>query len=110
VPAVVLTSLMTASVGTGLAHGIKSPTVTNLITNTIVFVVLLFSPIAFPKSRFPTWLANAHEFLPFYHIGVVVRAGLSSGLVSDVWQSFLALMAWTCAGWAVTALIIGRRG
>jgi ABC-2 type transport system permease protein len=76
----------------------------------IVFVVLLFSPIAFPKSQFPTWLANVHEFLPFYHIGVVIRAGLSSGLVCDVWQSYLVLVVWTCAGWAVTALIIGRRG
>lgn len=110
VPAVILTSLMTASVGTGLAHGVKDPTITNVITNALVFVVLLFSPIAFPKSQFPTWLADVHEFLPLYHIGVVVRAGLSNGLVSDVWLSYLVLAAWTCAGWSVTALIVGRRG
>jgi ABC-2 type transport system permease protein len=109
-PAVVLTSLMTSSVGTGLAYGVKNPVITNLITNALVFVVLLFSPIAFPKSQFPAWLANLHEVLPLYHIGVVIRAGLSNGLVSDVWLSYLVLAAWTCGGWAVTALIVGRRG
>ncbi len=110
VPAVLLTALMSASVGTGLAHGINNPVVTNLITNALVFVVLLFSPIAFPRSQFPTWLADVHEVLPLYHMGVVIRAGLSNGLVSDVWLSYLVLVAWTCAGWSVTALIVGRRG
>lgn len=110
VPAVILTSLMTASIGTALAHGVKDPMVTNMITNALLFVVLLFSPIAFPKSQFPTWLANVHEVLPLYHIGVVIRDGLSTGLVSDAWLSYLILAAWTCVGWAVTALIIGRRG
>lgn len=110
VPAAILTSLMAASVGTGMAHGIDNAVITNVITNALIFVVLLFSPIAFPKSQFPTWLADVHEVLPLYHMGVVVRAGLSNGLVSDVWLSYLVLAAWTCAGWAVTALVVGRRG
>ena len=108
--ALLLTSVMAASVGTGLAHGIQSPIITNLITNALVILVLLFSPIAFPRSQFPTWLANVHEVLPFYHMGVVIRAGLSSGLATDVGLSYLVLIAWMCAGWAVTATIIGRRG
>jgi ABC-2 type transport system permease protein len=108
--AVLLTSVMAASVGTGLAHGIRNPIITNLATNAIVILVLLFSPIAFPRSQFPTWLANLHEVLPLYHMGVVIRAGLSNGLATDVGLSYLVLIAWTCAGWAVTATIIGRRG
>jgi ABC-2 type transport system permease protein len=110
VPAFTLTALMAASVGLGLGHLIRSPVVTNLITNVLVFVVLLFSPIAFPKSQFPTWLADLHEVLPLYHMGVVVRASLTTGLVSDVATSYLVLGAWTLAGCLATAWVVGRRG
>ena len=110
VPAVLLTSIMTASVGLGLAHGIRNPLVTNLITNILIFVVLLFTPIAFPRSQFPAWLADVHEALPFYHMGVVIRAGLTNGLVNNVGTSYVVLAAWTLAGWTVTAWIVGRRG
>jgi ABC-2 type transport system permease protein len=109
-PAFLLSSLMCASVGLGMAHAIKNPVVTNLITNVLVFVVLLFSPISFPKSQFPMWLADVHEVLPLYHMGVVIRASLTTGLVSEVWVSYAVLGAWTVAGWAVTAWVVGRRG
>lgn len=109
-PAFLLCSLMCASVGLGMAHAIKNPVVTNLITNVLVFVVLLFSPISFPKSQFPTWLADVHEVLPFYHMATVIRASLTTGLVSDVWVSYAVLGAWTVAGWAAAAWVVGRRG
>lgn len=109
VPAFLLTALMAASVGLGLAHAIGKPVVTNLVTNILIFVVLLFSPIAFPKSQFPTWLADVHEVLPLYHMGVVVRAGLTKGLVTDVGSSYAVLTAWTVAGWLATAWVVGRR-
>jgi ABC-2 type transport system permease protein len=110
VPAFLLCSLMCASVGLGFAHGIKNPVVVNLITNTLIFVVLLFSPISFPISQFPTWLADVHRVLPFYHMANVIRASLSTGLVNDLWVSYAVLAAWTLAGWAVTAWVVGRRG
>lgn len=110
VPAFLLSSLMCVSVGLGLAHAIKNPVVTGLITNVLIFVVLLFSPISFPKSQFPTWLADVHEVLPLYHMANVIRASLSNGLVTDVWVSYAVLAAWTLAGWVVTAWVVGRRG
>jgi len=110
VPAFLLCSLMSTSVGLGFAHGIKNPVVVNLIANTLIFVVLLFSPISFPISQFPGWLADVHRALPFYHMANVIRASLSNGLVSDVWVSYAVLAAWTVAGWAVTAWVVGRRG
>jgi ABC-2 type transport system permease protein len=110
VPALLLTTLMAGSVGLGLAHAIGNPVITNLITNVLVFVVLLFSPIAFPRSQFPAWLADVHEVLPLYHMGMVIRAGLSQGLVSDLWVSYLVLAAWTVAGWLAAGWVVGRRG
>jgi ABC-2 type transport system permease protein len=108
-PAAVLCSLMAVSVGFGMALAIPDPMITNVITNTLVFVVLLFSPIVFPPGNLPGWLFAVHRALPFYNMAVVIRAGLTHGLVTGVTQSFLILAAWTVAGSAVTAWAVGRR-
>ncbi len=110
VPAVLLTSVMAASVGFAMAHLIANPRVTNLITNILIFFVLLFSPLVVPIEQFPAWLASLHRGLPFYHMAVVIRAGLSDGLVSGVAISYLVLVAWTVGGWAASAWVVGRRG
>jgi ABC-2 type transport system permease protein len=83
--------------------------VVSVITSALAFVVLLFSPIVYPPSHLPGWLCTIHQLLPFYNMAVVIRAGLSMGLVSDLTRSFLVLGAWTVAGWAMTGWVIGRR-
>jgi len=65
VPAVALCALMAISVGYGMALAISNPMVTNVVTNALMFVVLLFSPIVYPVSQLPTWLAYLHYYLPF---------------------------------------------
>jgi ABC-2 type transport system permease protein len=109
VPAVLLCALMAVSVGFGMALAIPSPVLINVITNTLVFVVLLFSPIVFPPTHLPAWLYHLHQVLPFYNMAVVMRAGLTVGVVGDVTRSFLVLAAWTVAGCAATGWVIGRR-
>jgi ABC-2 type transport system permease protein len=109
VPAVLLCALMAISVGFGMALAIPNPILIGLITNTLIFVVLLFSPIVYPPSNLPDWLFTLHKVLPFYNMAVVIRAGLTVGLVSDLTRSFLVLGAWTVAGWAMTGWVIGRR-
>jgi ABC-type polysaccharide/polyol phosphate export permease len=96
--AFLLAALMAASVGLGMAHAIRTPVATNLITNMLEFVVLLFSPVSFPLSQFPTWLADVHQVLPFYHMAVVIRASLSNGLVTNVGTSYFVLVGWTLMG------------
>jgi len=109
VPAAVLCALMAISVGYGLALAVPNPLVMNLIANALMFVVLLFSPIVFPASQLPGWLDWVQRVLPFYNMAVVVRAGLTSGVVSNVATSFLVLVAWAVAGFATTAWVVGRR-
>jgi ABC-2 type transport system permease protein len=109
IPAVLLTSLMTTSVGFGMAHAIENPVVINFISNMIIFFVLLFSPIVIPIAQFPDWLASVHRVLPFHHMAVVIRDALSTGLVTDVATSYVVLGLWTAAGWAATAWVVGRR-
>jgi len=38
-----------------------------------------------------------------------MRAGLTSGIETQVGTSFIVLAAWTIAGCAMTAWVIGRR-
>jgi len=110
VPAILLTSLMTTSVGFGMAHGVKNPIVINFLTNMTVFFVLLFSPIVVPIAQFPDWLASVHRVLPFYHMAQVIRDSLTNGFVTDVGLSYAVLAAWTVGAWIVTAWVVGRRG
>jgi ABC-2 type transport system permease protein len=110
IPAILLTSAMATSVGYALGHGVPEPRVTNLITNVIIFLVLLFSPIVVPIEQFPSWWAAVHRVLPFWHMSVVIRAGLTEGLVTtSVTVSYLALITWCIVSWLITGLVIARR-
>jgi ABC-2 type transport system permease protein len=109
VPALLLSSLMATSVGFGLAQLIARPVVVNALVNALIFVVLIFSPVQFPISRLPLWLADVHRVLPIYYIAEVMRASLTRGLVHDAGLSYGVLAAWTVAAWAATAWVVGRR-
>ncbi|MGD8376995.1 MAG: ABC transporter permease [Acidobacteriota bacterium] len=110
IPAAFLTVLMATSVGYGFAHGIRQPMVTGLITQVLAFGILLYSPINFPADHLPRWYAALHEVLPFEHAAIVMRDGLTEGLVQGAGRSYLILTAWTVAGWLVTWRVLGRRG
>lgn len=109
VPAVLLCALMAVSVGFGMALAIPNPMLVNLISNALIFVVLLFTPIVFPPTYVPTWLFHLQQGLPFYNMAVVIRAGLTVGVVGHVATSFAVLTAWTVAGVAATGWVIGHR-
>jgi len=109
IPAVLLAALMANSVGFGFAHAIPEPRVTNLLVNMLIFLVLLFSPIAFPIANFPDWFASVHRVLPFFHMASIIRAGLTEGLVTGLAGSYLVVVAWTFGSWALAAWVVGRR-
>jgi len=109
VPAFLLASLMATSLGFGLALAIKNPLVTNVIVNALIFVVLLFSPVVYPITQLPPWLADVHRVLPIYSLAQIMRASVTNGLVHDVAVSYAVLAAWTVAAWTTTAWVIGRR-
>ncbi|MGA7988020.1 MAG: ABC transporter permease [Candidatus Dormiibacterota bacterium] len=109
IPAALLCALVAITVGYGMALAIHNPMVTNLVTNALMFVVLLFSPIVYPASQLPAWLLDVHRVLPFYNMAVVMRAGLTSGVETQVGLSILVLGAWVVVGCAATAWVIGHR-
>lgn len=57
----------------------------------------------------PTWLYTIHRVLSSYNMAVVIRGGLTTGTATHVTTSFLVLLAWTAAGCATTAWVVGRR-
>lgn len=110
VPSAVLAALMGASVGYGLAVAIPEPRITNLITNVVIFLVLLFSPIVIPIERFADWAQTAHRVLPFFHMSNLIRSAMTEGIVPDAATSLFILLGWTALGWALVARVVARRG
>ena len=109
VPAVLVSAAMASIVGYTMGHAVSDPRVTNLFTNLIIFVVLMFSPIVVPIEVFPAWFAGLHRVLPFWHIANMIRAGLTDGLVEGVGWSYVVAGVWTAvAAWIATRIITRR--
>ena len=109
VPATLLTVAMASSLGYAFAHGIPNPLAVNLLTQVLIFLIIMYSPINFPADRFPQWLDDLHAVLPFEHAANVVRAGLTDDLVENVGRSFGILGAWVPVSGLLTSWVLGRR-
>jgi ABC-2 type transport system permease protein len=107
--AVAMSALVSVTIGFGMALAIRSAVAVNLIANAIVFLVLLFSPIVYPMADLPAWYQRVQHLMPFYNMAVVIRAGLTDGVVTSVLGSYMVLAAWGILGCALTAWVVGRR-
>jgi ABC-2 type transport system permease protein len=108
VPATLLVSLTSAAVGYAMAS-LLAPAVAMLMTQVLVFVVLLFSPVSYPASRMPGWLQGVHEWLPVQPMAQLVRAGLVQGTFDMPLRSLVVLVAWCVASVAGASLALRRR-
>lgn len=106
-PAALLVSLTAAAVGYAMA-AVLPPTIAQLMTQLLIFAILLFSPITFPAGRLPEWLASVHEVLPIEPMAELIRAGLAHEAFSVPASSLAVLVAW-CAGAVVLAAAALRR-
>jgi len=84
--------------------------VTNLVTELMIFTVFGFTPILFPAAQLPGWLAALNWWFPFGHMAVIVRAGLTAGMVTGIASSYLIVAVWGIIGAAAAAWALGRRG
>jgi ABC-2 type transport system permease protein len=106
VPVVLLTAGL---IGYGMALSVP-PMVAQLLSTTLVFVILGFAPINFPPENLPAWLAELNRWLPFYPMAVVIRSALIPGDNGNAVQAYAVLAGWwALATWA-TARVLGRRG
>lgn len=99
IPAVLLVALVATATGYALGLGVKNPNSAALLSNALLFFVLLFTPIHYPIDRLPGWLAGAEKVLPFVHMGDLMRHSLTGdgALVTPL----LIVAAWGAAGVAL---------
>ena len=85
------------------------PMLAQLLTQVLIFVVLLFSPVSYPASRMPEWLQTAHEFLPIEPMAQLVRAGLANASFTVPGRSMVVLGVWVCVSVAAALTALRRR-
>ncbi|MDO4888043.1 MAG: ABC transporter permease [Actinomycetaceae bacterium] len=109
--ALTLVIATTMSSWIGYAIAVLTPAVlTQIITQVLVFFVLLFSPIAFPASQLPEWMRTLHEYLPFESVVELMRASLLSQHFTADARDFLVIGVWAAVGLAVSLRGLARRG
>lgn len=112
-PLLIFASLLVTIMGTSVGYAIAvsmQPMLAQLISQVLVFVVLLFSPIAFPASQLPTWFQKLHEILPIQPAADLMRAGIASDTFTLRAQDLIVLTLWTAFGIAITArALISRK-
>jgi len=111
-PLLVFASLLVTVMGTAVGYAIAvsmQPMLAQLISQVLVFVVLLFSPIAFPASQLPTWFQKLHEILPIQPAADLMRVGIASDTFTFRAQDLVVLTVWTVLGVAITARALMSR-
>ena len=108
VPAVVLVVTTAAAVGYAMAS-VLPPLMAMLLSQVLVFGVLLFSPINYPAERLPEWMQSVHAVLPVQAMGEVVRGALANDVFPLTAGPFLTLAVWCAASMSVSYLTLQRR-
>jgi ABC-2 type transport system permease protein len=109
VPVALLVSLTAAAVGYAVAC-LMSPVLAMLMSQVLVFVVLLFTPISFPSDRMPPWAQELHQWLPLEPMADAVRAGLAPHNFTMPGRSWVVLLAWCVASVLAARWALRRRG
>ena len=108
VAAALLITVTATAVGYAIAVSVQ-PMLAQLITQVLVFFVLLFSPITFPPSQLPGWFQTLHDFLPVRPGADLLRAGLAADTFDASGRDLVVLAVWCLAGVAITIRALVRR-
>ncbi|MFI7600848.1 ABC transporter permease [Actinoplanes sp. NPDC049681] len=108
VAAMLLVALTATTAGFALAYA-APPATTSLVTQALVFVALMFSPINFPADRLPGWLQAAHQVLPFQYMAQAVRESLTSPPDGISALPYAVLGGWCLTGLVITLRVMTRR-
>jgi len=104
----VLVAATAAVVGYGMATALPAR-VAQLLTQVLVFAILLFSPITVESEVLPDWLAAAHRALPMEPMADLMRAHLAPEVYSVSAGQLGVLAAWGVGATVVTLGLMSRR-
>lgn len=105
---VVVVAGTAAMIGYGMATALP-PRVAQLLTQVLIFVILLFSPITVGSEVLPDWLAATHRVLPMEPMADLVRAHLAPQVYSVNVSQLGVLAAWGIATTGLTLALMSRR-
>jgi ABC-2 type transport system permease protein len=108
IPALLLVAISGVLLGYTLAHGAPKPEIAHVITQILVFVIMIFSPVLYPIEQLPGWLAKVHRVLPIQYMADLSRGTLTD-LDVDLVRAFIVVGAWCAVGLVATNFIIRRR-
>jgi ABC-2 type transport system permease protein len=109
VPAVLMVALTATCVGYAIAS-LLPYMLTVIVTQAVVVLVFMFSPLTFLPDRLPGWLEAIHRVLPIQAMGEVTRGTIASNEFGLAMGAFLTLGIWCVMGFGVTYAAMTRRG
>lgn len=97
--------------GFGVAMALLSPsaTVTNSITQMLIFYVLFFAPVLLPAEQLPEFLQWAGKLLPPTYAADAIRATTTDLDGTHLGRSLLALLGFTVISFGLSAAMMRRR-
>ena len=108
VPAVIMISVCSTFIGYAMAMAVPKPMMAQVLTQILVFGVMLFSPVMYPADQLPGWLQAVHKVLPVEYMADLSRGALTD-LPIDMGKAFAIVGAWCLAGLVVTWYVVRRR-
>lgn len=105
-------SLLIAAVATSVGYALAvslPPLLAQLVSQVLVFFVLLFSPVTFPAAQLPAWFQRVHDLLPIRPAADLLRSGLLSSTFEASWSDLGVLLAWCAFGLAISVRALVRR-
>lgn len=111
-PLLIVASLLVTTMATAVGYAIAvslQPMLAQMVSQVLVFFVLLFSPITFPAGQLPSWFQTLHAALPIQPAADLMRAGIASDAFAAGGRDLLVLVLWTALGLLVTTRALVRR-
>jgi ABC-2 type transport system permease protein len=108
VPALLLVALTGILIGYAIAHGAPKPEMAHVLTQIIVFAIMLFSPVLYPVEQLPGWLSALHRVLPIQYMADLSRGTLTD-LDVNLGLAFLVVGAWCAVAFLITYALVRRR-
>ena len=110
IPSALFVVAVSTAIGYAIGHGVPQPNVVALLSQLMVFVVVLFAPVAYPREQLPDWFAWIHQWFPVEHAAIVIRASITDGIVESTTRSYITLAVWLVIAWTVSYRVSTRRG
>lgn len=107
-PAFLLVALTGTFIGYAIAHGVPKPEMAHLITQVLVFVIMIFSPIVYPTEQLPDWISTVHGVLPIKYMADLSRGTLTH-LDVNLPLAFGVVGAWCLLAVALTFRVVRKR-